>query len=82
MLTPQGTLRIFTKPDIVKEGAEDRVIQLIHYGNTSGQLGWILVRNLSQKEMDKGNVDQDAGECRFNQSAPLNLVQRTLASGR
>jgi hypothetical protein len=34
-----------------------KVIQLIHDGNANGQLGWILVRNLGQKQLQAGNVD-------------------------
>jgi hypothetical protein len=32
---------------------------IIHDGNANGQLGWILVRNLGQKQLQAGNVDRD-----------------------
>lgn len=68
------TLKILTKPDLIDKGAEHRVVQLIKDGNAQGQLGWILVRNLSQKEMDDGNVDRDEAEFLFHQTAPWNQI--------
>ncbi|KAF3015151.1 hypothetical protein E8E15_003066 [Penicillium rubens] len=68
------TLRILTKPDLVDKGAEHKVIQLIHDGNANGQLGWILVRNLGQKQLQAGNVDRDTEERMFYQHAPWNHV--------
>ncbi|KAJ5459231.1 Dynamin [Penicillium desertorum] len=75
-IDPEGgrTLRILTKPDLVDKGAEHKVIQLIHDGNANGQLGWILVRNLGQKQLQAGNVDRDAEERMFYQHAPWNRV--------
>ncbi|OQE16540.1 hypothetical protein PENFLA_c027G00286 [Penicillium flavigenum] len=75
-IDPEGgrTLRILTKPDLVDKGAEHKVIQLIHDGNANGQLGWILVRNLGQKQLQAGNVDRDAEERMFYQHAPWDRV--------
>lgn len=75
-LDPEGarTLRILTKPDLVDKGAENKVIQLIHDGNANGQLGWILVRNLGQKQLQAGDADRDAEERMFYQNAPWNRV--------
>lgn len=64
------TLKILTKPDLVDKGAEERIVKLINEGNTKGQMGWVLVRNLSQKEMDDGNVDRDEAERMFKQTLP------------
>ncbi|CAP93218.1 Pc16g05480 [Penicillium rubens Wisconsin 54-1255] len=65
------TLRILTKPDLVDKGAEHKVIQLIHDGNANGQLGWILVRNLGQKQLQAGNVDRDTEERMLKDSKDL-----------
>ncbi|CAI7610495.1 unnamed protein product [Penicillium glandicola] len=75
-IDPEGgrTLRILTKPDLVDKGAEQQVIELIHDGNANGQLGWILVRNLGQKQLQAGNADRDTEERMFHQNAPWNRV--------
>jgi hypothetical protein len=70
----QRTLKILTKPDLVDKGAEHRVVKLINDGRSKGQLGWVLVRNLSQKEMDDGNIDRDTEENLFHQTSPWNRV--------
>ncbi|KGO75236.1 Dynamin [Penicillium italicum] len=75
-IDPEGgrTLRILTKPDLVDKGAEHNVIRLIRDGNLNGQLGWILVRNLGQQQLQAGNVDRDAEERLFYQKTPWNRV--------
>ncbi|OQE06918.1 hypothetical protein PENVUL_c016G00528 [Penicillium vulpinum] len=75
-IDPEGerTLRILTKLDLVDKGAEHKVIQLIHDGNANGQLGWILVRNLGQNQLQAGDADRDAEERIFYQNAPWNSV--------
>ncbi|KAJ6024294.1 Dynamin [Penicillium herquei] len=65
-LTGARTLGIMTKPDLVDKGAEDKVINLIENGSTSGQLGWVLLRNLGQKEMQDGLTDRDLKEKSFH----------------
>ncbi|OQD94374.1 hypothetical protein PENSOL_c026G02949 [Penicillium solitum] len=75
-IDPEGgrTLRILTKPDLVDKGTEHNVIRLIHDENLNGQLGWILVRNLSQKQLQAGDADRDTEERTFYQNAPWNRV--------
>lgn len=75
-IDPEGgrTLRILTKPDLVDKGTEHNVIRLIQDGNLNGQLGWILVRNLSQKQLQAGDADRDTEERTFYQNAPWNRV--------
>ena len=75
---PNGvrTLRILTKPDLVDKGAENKIIELIEEGNASGQLGWVLVRNLGQQQLDDGDVDRDQEEELFHQTSPWNRVSR------
>lgn len=69
------TLRIITKPDLVDKGAENKVIEMIEDRNGSSQLGWILVRNLGQQQLDEGNLDRDILEEQFHQTEPWNQVR-------
>ncbi|CAG8902290.1 unnamed protein product [Penicillium egyptiacum] len=71
----ERTLRILTKPDLVDKGAEDKVIDLIEDQNASGQLGSVLVRNLGQQQLEDGNVNRDAEEEFFRQTAPWNRLR-------
>lgn len=52
-LDPEGirTLRILTKPDLVDKGAEDKIIELVEGKQESQELGWVVVRNLGQKDL-------------------------------
>ena len=76
-IDPEGirTLRILTKPDLVDKGAEKKVIEMIEDRNGSSQLGWILVRNLGQHQLDEGNLDRDILEEQFHQTEPWNQVR-------
>ncbi|KAH8690854.1 P-loop containing nucleoside triphosphate hydrolase protein [Talaromyces proteolyticus] len=58
---PEGerTLGVLTKPDLVDPGAESK-------------LGWIVVRNLGQKEVQEQNVDRDGAEAKLLQVSPWN----------
>lgn len=73
--TGDRTLRILTKPDLVDKGAESQVIALIENQNASGQLDWVLVRNLGQQQLEDRNVDRDAAEALFHQTAPWNRLR-------
>lgn len=64
-----------TKPDLVDKGTENNVIDLIESQNASGQLGWVLVRNLGQQQLEKGDIDRDGEEEVFHQTAPWNRVR-------
>lgn len=74
---PSGerTLRILTKPDLVDIGTENKVIDMIEDQNAGGQLGWVLVRNLGQQQLQDGKVDRDAEEGLFHQTAPWNRLR-------
>lgn len=74
---PSGerTLRILTKPDLVDKGAENKVIDLIEDQNSGGRLGWILVRNLGQQQLEEGRVDRDIEEEYFHHTAPWNRLR-------
>ena len=72
----ERTLKILTKPDLVDKGAEDKVTDMIEEGNRNGQLGWIVVRNAGQKELDEKGFDRDHAERAFFQSPPWNNLPR------
>lgn len=69
------TLRILTKPDLVDKGAEKKVISLVEDGNAGDRLGWIVVRNLSQRELEEGSADRDAEEDILRHTAPWHEVR-------
>ncbi|KAJ5712728.1 Dynamin [Penicillium malachiteum] len=74
-LDPTGarTLGILTKPDLVDKGAEDKVINLIENGSTTGQLGWVLLRNLGKQELQDG-LDRDLKESAFHATTTWSRV--------
>ncbi|KAJ5718248.1 Dynamin [Penicillium malachiteum] len=74
-LDPTGarTLGILTKPDLVDKGAENKVINLIENGSTTGQLGWHLLRNLGQQEL-QDDLDRDLKEKSFYSTTIWNRV--------
>lgn len=73
--TSERTLPIMTKIDLVDQGTQNRVIDMIEDQNTSGKLGWVVVRNLGQRELEDGNVDRDLLEEKWHQTPPWNRVQ-------
>ncbi|CRL24314.1 Interferon-induced Mx protein [Penicillium camemberti] len=64
---PQGirTLGVFTKPDLVDKGAEDKIIDLIEGKSHSLVLGWIVVRNAGQQQLLDQSSDRDLVEAKF-----------------
>lgn len=48
----QRTLGVLTKPDLVDEGAEQSVLNIIEGRSTKLALGWCVVRNPGQKDLD------------------------------
>lgn len=75
-LDPDGnrTLGIITKPDLVDKGAEDKVFELVEGKIDSHTLGWVVVRNLGQKELSDPSKDRDVEEEVFRQSSPWNQL--------
>jgi len=53
-----GTLRVLTKPDLVDEGTEPRVIDLVEGRAKVVKLGWHTVRNLGQQHFSDDSVDR------------------------
>ncbi|CAI7625749.1 unnamed protein product [Penicillium palitans] len=64
---PQGirTLGVFTKPDLVDKGAEDKIIDLTEGKSHSLVLGWIVVRNAGQQQLLDQSSDRDLVEAKF-----------------
>lgn len=64
---PQGirTLGVFTKPDLVDKGAEDKIIDLIEGKTHSLALGWTVVRNAGQQQLLDHSSDRDLVEVKF-----------------
>ncbi|KGO67535.1 Dynamin [Penicillium italicum] len=75
---PDGTrtLRILTKPDLVDKGAEDRIVELVEGKQESQELGWVVVRNLGQKDLQDSSKDRDVEEEIFSNSPPWNRLSK------
>ena len=71
------TLGVLTKPDLVDGGAEMPVIELIEGKRHKLSLGWCLVRNPGQKELNNPTNDRNAVERIFFQTkAPWNSLDK------
>ncbi|EED22526.1 dynamin, putative [Talaromyces stipitatus ATCC 10500] len=75
---PEGkrTLGVLTKPDLIDRGAESRVVDLVEDREMRLKLGWIIVRNLGQMELQEGITDRDAAEERFRLTPPWNTLSK------
>ncbi|KAJ5472087.1 hypothetical protein N7539_008656 [Penicillium diatomitis] len=75
-LDPDGTrtLGILTKPDLVDKGAEEKVIELVEENQWSQGLGWVVVRNLGQKDLQDPSKNRDVEEEIFRVSPPWNRL--------
>lgn len=69
---PEGdrTLGVLTKPDLVDRGAEHRVIDLVNGHARPMKLGWHILRNPGQHDLDSGRVDRQQQEDEFFRQAP------------
>lgn len=71
------TLGVLTKPDLVDGGAELPVIELIEGKRHKLNLGWCLVRNPGQKDLNNPATDRNAIERAFFQTkAPWNSLDK------
>ncbi len=61
---PDGirTLGVLTKPDLVDKGAEKNVVDLVEGRKHQLKLGWHVLRNASQDELNKRVADRDVTE--------------------
>ncbi|KAJ6188349.1 hypothetical protein N7519_003257 [Penicillium mononematosum] len=63
------TQGVFTKPDLVDKGAEDKVIDLVEGKTSSLKLGWIVVRNAGQQQLLDQDSNRDVVESQFFREA-------------
>jgi hypothetical protein len=76
---PDGhrTLGVLTKPDLVDSGAEGPVIDLLKGKKHKLALGWCIVRNLGQKQLQSGFSGRGDMEMEFFRDvAPWNTLDR------
>lgn len=76
---PDGyrTLRVLTKPDLVDEGAESPVVDLIKGQRHKRTLGWCMVRNPGQKQLENSSVNRgEIEKAFFRDSAPWNTLEK------
>ena len=59
------TLGFLTKPDLVDKGAEKNVIDSVEGRKHQLRLGWHVLRNASQAELDKRIADRNTTERTF-----------------
>lgn len=59
------TIGVITKPDLVDEGAEKRVMELVEGKNSQLRLGWSVVRNPGQKQLEDQYPDRGTLEARI-----------------
>ena len=73
------TLGVLTKPDLVDKGAHKPVIDLLEGKRHKLSLGWHIVRNPGQQELDNANaaINRHSLEDEFfRREAPWNTVQK------
>lgn len=77
---PEGvrTIGVLTKPDLVDMGAEDRVLNVLNGSSNALKLGWVVIKNRSQADInDKLTMkDAEAAEENFFKSHKIyKLIQ-------
>lgn len=71
------TLGVLTKPDLVDSGSEDGVLGLLNGKRHALKLGWHIVRNPGQKQLQDPNFDRNGAETNFFASAnPWNSLDK------
>ena len=74
---PNGdrTLGVLTKPDLVDQGAEPRVIDLVEGRARVMKLGWHVVRNPGQQQLSNSSLNRQSLEVDFFRSkAPWKTI--------
>ena len=64
------TLGVLIKPDLVDKGAESPVIALLEGQRHKLTLGWCMVRNPGQIQLDSSSFDRGAIETAFFRDCP------------
>ena len=62
------TLGVFTKPDLIDKGAEGSVLNILQGTTHNLNLGWCIVRNPGQKDLDNPAHDRQSMEKLFFQT--------------
>ncbi|KFZ14672.1 hypothetical protein V502_05961 [Pseudogymnoascus sp. VKM F-4520 (FW-2644)] len=75
---PKGlrTLGVLTKPDLVDDGAEHQVIDLVMGKRNKLKLGYCIVRNRSQKELDTDSESRTRKERNFFSTDPWSSLPK------
>lgn len=71
------TLGVLTKPDLVDSGAEQPVLDLVQGKRHQLALGWCIVRNLGQRQLQDANSNRDQIEQEiFRWTYPRNALDQ------
>ena len=76
---PKGehTLGVLTKPDLVDEGAEPAIMEIIEGKSHALDLGWYVVRNSGQQQLKDSSAQRHASEkLFFTSTAPWNELAK------
>lgn len=79
--TGDRTLGVLTKPDLVDQGAESRVIDLIEGRARVMKLGWHIVRNPGQQQILDGSLDRHSLEMDFFRPKHLGRIFKLIKLG-
>ena len=73
----QRTLGVLTKPDLVDKGAEQPVIDLIEDRSHRLNLGWHIVRNLGQSQLEEASTNRyDVEKTFFESQQPWSQLDK------
>ena len=73
----QRTLGVLTKPDLVDEGAEHNVVDIVEGRAHPLKLGWCIVRNSGQQHLEEGSQSRHSREKTFfSIQAPWNRLPK------
>ncbi|KAG9379929.1 Interferon-induced GTP-binding protein mx2 [Pyrenophora tritici-repentis] len=71
------TLGVLTKPDLVDRGAEPGVVDLVEGRARQMKLGWHIIRNPGQKDLQDMSMDRgDLEAAFFRSSAPWSSIEK------
>ena len=76
---PKGerTLGVLTKPDLVDEGAEPAIMDIVEGRSHTLNLGWCIVRNSGEKQLKDSTAERHAREkLFFTSKAPWNKLPK------
>lgn len=77
-LDPEGdrTLGVFTKPDLIDKGAEKPVLDMLRGKRSGIKLGWNIVRNPGQQDLNEGKTGRRSEKTFFKEVSPWNTVEK------